>query len=147
MTTVPSNQFSAGPLVLANVDDGVALFTGYDLKPGQVRGGVVRIRNVGSERAAFVLREVQPSNGFAPGELTLTISEDEAGRSAPLYRGDLGGVPAEGLGLAPFEPGEERTFRFLAQLSVEGANPTEDRGAGAAYEWRPARPSVASIRN
>jgi hypothetical protein len=129
------NVSSAGPLIQANAIDGVAIATDYNLEPGEVRVGTVRIANAGAEAGRFRLLELDASTDFDTGELTLEIDEFGDGRSESLFSGEIGAVPAEGIDLDRFEVGEERTYRFTVACSVDAAGSSLDRVAGAAYEW------------
>ncbi len=128
------NKSSRGPLVQANSDNGIAIFTGYDLAPGDSRSASVRIANVGSVAARFRLEEAEATNDLG-GELILTIEDVSVGR-ALIYSGTIGDLPAEGIDLGILEPGEERTYRFAAYLDM-GAAHAGNRGAGALYAWVP----------
>ncbi len=107
MHTNPSNIFSAGSLVQANSANGVALFTGYDLKPGEVRTCRVTIANPSATALRARLVEADATSDFDAGSMTLTIQEMGHQNSATVYRGDIGGVRDEGIDLGYFEPGEE----------------------------------------
>lgn len=128
----PRHEGKSESLIQANADDAVAIFSGYDLTPGEARAGDVRIANGASGPSRPRLFESDASNDFAPGELILTIHVVGAGHS--LYRGELGGVPADGIDLGKLAPGDERILRFVVRLSP-GADPGSRRGAGAVYEW------------
>jgi hypothetical protein len=142
----PANIFSAGSLVHANSANGVAVFTGYDLKPDEVRTCRVTIANPGAMAVRFRLIEVDGTNDFDPGSMTLTIQEMSNVSSATVYMGDIGGVPAGGIDLGRFEPGEKRAYFFTAGLSRDALQLDRIRGAGAAYEWEAAPSSTAGIR-
>lgn len=130
------NVFSFGPLVEANSTQGIAISTGYDLRPGGVRVGTVRIANAGSRPACFQLAEHAASNDFGPGELTLEIAEaDGEATSSLIFSGELGDVPPEGIDLGRFEAGEERAYRFTLACSARAAGSSLERVAGAVYEW------------
>jgi len=139
MEAKPTNRFSAGTLVQGNSPAGVAIFTGYDMRPGQVRTARARIANAGSAAARFKLVELDASDGFDAGDLSLAIHEVGPQRTAAVYEGAIGQVPAAGIHLGRFEPGEERAYYFTASF-VPGAldlapGDRNGRGAGAAYEW------------
>jgi len=142
MRVKPSNIFSAGSLVQANSLDGVAIFTGYDLKPGEVRTCRVTIANPGAMALRVRLAEVDATNDFDAGSLTLTIQEMGHGTSGAVYRGDIGGISGEGIDLGRFEPGEERAYFFTAGLSRDALQVERGRGAGAMYEWEEASSST-----
>jgi hypothetical protein len=133
-----SNKFSAGSLVQANSANGVAIFTGYDLKPGEVRTCRVTIENPGATAVRARLVEADATSDFDAGSMTLTIQEMGHGSSITVYRGDVGGIVAGGIYLGRFAPGEERAYFFTAGLSRDALQPDWSEGAGAAYEWEAA---------
>ncbi len=131
----PRNVRSAGALVTANFHDGVGIFTGYDLRPGDIRSGTVMIANVGSVAGSFRLSEAAASNTFAPGELTLRIDDVTSGDPATVFVGDIGSLPSNGIDLGCFEPRQSHRFRFLTMLDLNSHSAGRGLGAGAAYEW------------
>jgi len=128
------NKSSHGPLVQANSDNGIAIFTGYDLIPGESCSAWVRIANAGSVAARFRLEEAEATNDLGT-ELILTIEDVSAGR-ALVYSGMVGDLPAGGLDLGIFEPGEDRAYRFAVYLDACAARAVRG-GAGALYAWVP----------
>jgi len=128
---------SSGKLIAANSADGVAIFTGYDLGPGDLRSGNVTIANTGTVAARLMLTETDASTDFAPGELMLAIDEITDGDPVIVFVGEFGGLSPGGIDLGEFEAGEERGFRFLAMLDLNSPTSQRDRGAGGAYEWGP----------
>lgn len=131
----PKNITSSGALVQANFDNGFAIFTGYDLRPSDVRSSKITIESDGSAASKLRLLEVEASNSFIAGDLTLLIVDEET--SSEVYRGDLGDLPFEGIHLGAFEPGERRIYRFTVILAIDSPNGGQGRGAGAIYEWCP----------
>lgn len=129
------NVSSAGPLIQANAVDGIAISTDYDLKPGEIRVGTVRIANAGAQAGRFRLLELDASTDFGRGELSLEIAEFGDGWSRSLFEGEIGKVPPEGIDLGCIEAGEERTYRFTVACSGGAAGSSLHRVAGAAYEW------------
>jgi hypothetical protein len=125
-------ESNSDSLIQANTGDAVAIFTGYDLSPGKIRAGEVKLVVRDAESRRLRLFETHASNDFALGELVLTIHLLGSGHS--LYRGELGGVSAEGLELGKLASGDEPTLRFVVRLSPD-ADPDPRRGAGAVYEW------------
>jgi hypothetical protein len=132
----PHNVRSTGTLVSGNSSAGVAIFTGDELVPGDVRSARVMIANNGSLPGRFELFESDATNDFGAGELRLVIDDITRDRPATVFTGEFGGVPPEGIDLGWFEPRQSRRFRFLVMLNLNASNPQRDRGAGAAYEWR-----------
>jgi len=131
----PQNVRSSGALIAANSDNGVAIFSGYDLQPGDVRSGRVMIANTGSEPGRVRLTEAEASNSFADGELTLIIDDITDPHPVTVFAGSVGGLPSAGIDLGCFEPGQSRRYRFLIMLGLNVSSSGQERGAGAAYEW------------
>jgi len=131
----PANVTSSGSLVRASSRNGVAIYAGPGLKPGQGQRAEVTIVNLGALAAAFRLREARASNGFAPGRLHLAIHELHGQASRRVFLGEIGGVPVEGLDLGRFAAGESRTYRFTVMLAKDTPAEELDRGAEAVYEW------------
>jgi len=129
------NVSSAGPLIQANATDGVAISTDYDLNPGEVRVGTVRIANAGAQAGRFRLLELDASTDFGAGELILEIADAQGEMPTPLFLGEIGSVPPEGIDLGRFEAGGEGTYRFTVTCSDDAVGSSLDRVAGAAYEW------------
>jgi hypothetical protein len=148
----PQNVRSSGPLVIGNAGNGVAIFTGYDLQPGDVRSGRVTIANTGADPGRIRLTETEASNNFSAGELTLIIDDITDHHPVAVFAGEIDGMPDEGIDLGCLEPGESRRFRFLVMLDLNVSNTDQSRGAGAVYEWNFApegeagRVSCASFR-
>jgi hypothetical protein len=130
---LPKNVLSSGALVQANFANGFAIFTGYDLRPSDVRSARITIANPGSLAGTFKLFEVEASNSFVANDLTLLIVDER--ESTEVYRGDIGDFPLGGIDLGSFEPGEQRTYRFTAFLAIDSPDGGQGRGAGAIYEW------------
>ncbi|HEY5051895.1 MAG TPA: hypothetical protein VII45_00625 [Solirubrobacterales bacterium] len=131
----PRNIQSSGALITANAGNGIAIFTGYDLRTFGVRSGKVTIANAGSCAGRFKLSEVDASNSFAAGELTMAIDDISGEDLVPVYRGDIGDMPSEGIDLGSFEPDEVRVYRFIVVLAKDSPSGGQEVGAGAAYEW------------
>ncbi len=131
----PRHVHSSGSLIARSTDDGVAVFSGDDLRAGSVRSARVTIANAGSLAGRFALVELTVSDSFAAGELTMVIDDVSGKRPVAVYRGDIGGVPPGGIDLGDFEPGEERAYRFLLCLAHDSPNGGQGRSAGAVYRW------------
>lgn len=130
----PRNVDSSGALVHGNRDSGFSLFTGYGLRPSDLLSAKIAIENTASSTKELRLFEVDAFNSFSRGDLTLMVF-DEALHSQ-VYRGDVGGLPGEGLDLGAFAPGERHAYRFAIVLSIDSPNGGQGRSAGAFYEWR-----------
>lgn len=131
----PANTFSSGSLLQSNSKSGVAIVTGSNLKPGDVRSGEVTIANTGSLAGTFKLAETNASNAFGAGDMTLKIDDVTGSKVVSVYSGDIGKVAAEGIGLGSYAAGEAHTYRFTATFSKEAPNSDQGKVAKADYEW------------
>ncbi|MDX6555403.1 MAG: spore coat-associated protein [Miltoncostaeaceae bacterium] len=128
------SSFVSGTLTQSNSKDGVAVVTGSDMKPGDVRTGDVTITNTGSLPGVFTLEEQNDSNGFQAGSLKLKIQD--TGNNSVVYSGDLGSVPAAGIALGSFAAnGGAHTYRFTVTLQATAGDDDQGRSAGAEYVW------------
>lgn len=128
------SSFVSGTLTQTNSKDGVAIFAGANMKPGDVRTGDVTITNTGSLPGIFTLKEQNDTNEFQAGSLNLKI-QDTADNSV-VYNGDLGSVPAAGIGLGTFAAkGGAHTYRFTVTLASGAGIDDQGRSAGAEYVW------------
>jgi spore coat-associated protein N len=134
-TANAESSFVSGTLTQTNSKDGVAIVTGANLKPGDVRSGEVTISNTGSLAGVFTLKERNASNSFEAGSLNLTI-QDTAPGGAEVFDGDLGSVPAAGIALGTYAAdGGAHTYRFTVTLSADAGNDDQGESAGAEYVW------------
>jgi hypothetical protein len=131
----PANTFSSGTLVQSNSKSGVAIVTGSNLKPGDTRSGEVTITNTGSLAGTFKLAESNASNAFGAGDMTLKIDDVSGKTPVSVYSGDIGKMPAEGIGLGSYAAGEARTYRFTATFAQNAPNSDQGKAAKADYEW------------
>lgn len=134
-TAIPSNVASSGALVAANSENGFAIFSGYDLGPGDVRSARITIANSGPVRGKLRLFEKDASSDFPSGHLALVIDDISDRHPSPVFVGEIGGLPADGINLGYFEPGEQLRFRFILTLDPDARGGSLNRTAGAAYEW------------
>jgi len=131
----PANTFSSGTLVQSNSKNGVAIVTGSNLKPGDVRSGEVTITNTGSLAGTFKLSESSASNGFGAGDMSLKVEDVTGPKTADVYSGDIGKVPSAGINLGSYAAGEARTYRFTATFAEGSPNSDQGKVARADYEW------------
>jgi hypothetical protein len=133
-TANPTNTFASGTLTQTNSKNGVAIVTGANMKPGDVKTGDVTITNTGSLAGVFKLTEVNDSNGFAAGSLKLKITD--VASSATVYDGDLGSVADAGIQLGTFAAdGGAKTYRFTVTLASAATNADQGKSAAAEYVW------------
>jgi spore coat-associated protein N len=131
----PANTFSSGTLVQSNSKNGVAIVTGSNLKPGDVRSGEVTITNTGSLAGTFRLSESNSSNSFGAGDMTMKIEDITGSKQVQVYNGDIGKLPASGIELGSFAAGEARNYRFTATFAEGSPNSDQGKVAKADYEW------------
>jgi hypothetical protein len=144
-STAPNIGCSGG-LISVELPDGIAIFSGYDLRAGSIRNARVRIRNGAASDQRACLHELYPSSTLAAGELELSIDDVTGVASEPLYRGEIGALPHAGLDLGVFGPGEERSYRFIVILDPGSVRGAQGRGANATYSWRLSVPSPEPAR-
>lgn len=133
-TATPSNTFASGTLTQTNSNNGVAIVTGANMKPGDVKTGEVTITNTGSLAGVFKLTEINDSNGFAAGSLNLKITD--VASSATVYDGDLGSVGEAGIPLGTYAAdGGAKTYRFAVTLASAAGNADQGKTAAAEYVW------------
>jgi len=131
----PANTFASGTLLQSNSRSGVAIVTGSNLKPGDVRSGEVTITNTGSLAGTFKLSETNASNPFGVGNMTLKVDDVTGQKTTNVYSGDVGKVAAEGIVLGSYAAGEAHTYRFTATFNKEAPNSDQGKVARADYEW------------
>lgn len=130
----PRNVHSSGALVHGDRDSGFSLFTGYGLRPSDLLSARITIENAAPTARELRLFEIDAFNSFSRGDLTLMVFDESV--HAQVYRGDVGGLPGEGVDLGAFAPGERHTYRFAIVFSIDSPNGGQGRSAGAFYEWR-----------
>ncbi|HEV7771548.1 MAG TPA: hypothetical protein VGO66_12935 [Solirubrobacterales bacterium] len=119
-----------------NSRNGFAISTDPHLTPGDGRRAEITIVNIGALPGPIRLSEAYASNEFAAGHLALEIKEFHGHADRRIFLGEVGLVPAEGIDLGRFEPGESRTYRFTLLLTKSSPGGEQQRSAAAAYEWR-----------
>lgn len=136
-TSQSSNTASvvtSGTLTHSNSHADEAIFSAQGIKPGDVVDGALTITNTGSLPADFGLTEVVSTNEFAAEALTLTITDATAGEV--VYTGTFGSLEDGARnGLGVIEPGAERMFRFVVELSADADNTQQGRTASATDRW------------
>jgi hypothetical protein len=134
-TANPSNTFSSGTLTQTNSKSGVAITTGTNMKPGDVKTGEVTIKNTGSIAGDFKLSEKNAANAFGAGSLKLKVEDVTTSTPSQVYSGDLGGVAGAGIALGSFAAGEAHTYRFTVTLDQNAPNADQNKSASADYQW------------
>jgi spore coat-associated protein N len=128
------SSVTAGTLTQINSKKDAAIFDVSNIKPGDVVNGTLTITNTGSLPAAFLLTETSSTNGFAGGNLSLTITNTTTG--AEVYNGTFGGlVDGAKNELGVVQPGAANTYRFSVRLSPDAPNTDQGKTASAAFQW------------
>jgi len=133
-----------GSFGFANSHDGAPIFAAAGIAPGESATGTVEIANTGTAAGELVLAQHDLSDvgglggGALSRQLSMRISDVTApARSLTVYAGPLAPMPPQSLGR--FEPGESRTYEFVATLPdgalSNGLNDVQGAAASVAYAW------------
>ena len=131
-----------GDLDLQSSLDGSPILTASNLAPGDSASGQVTVANAGAGSGAFTLNRhtLTDTPGAGGGALSARLQLEVIDVTSPaspvaVYSGPLGSMPQRGLGT--LLPGQQRTYRFEANLPEGGT--ADDAYAGAAasvtYRW------------
>jgi spore coat-associated protein N len=126
---------ATGDLLVANSQDGHAIFQATGLAPGRSVTGTVDLVNTGTLPGDLGLEQldVQDQPGVNGGKLSsaiyLDITDVTGGNSVPIFTGQLGGLGSRSLG--SIGPGEARSLRFTASLPDGGPPPSPGGGDNA----------------
>lgn len=124
---------TSGTLTQTNSRDGVAIVTGANLKPGDTSTGTVKITNTGSLAGTFSLAELNASNGFAAGSLSLKIEDVTSATPTTVYAGEFQSAGTKALGT--FAPGEARTYKLTVTLASAAGNGDQGKSATAGFQF------------
>jgi len=142
----PTNTFAAGTLSIVNSQEGQAVLSASDLRPGEAaRTGVVDIRNSGSLDGAFTLVRGAVSNSDAgnplDAKLNVTVVDcgTFSGGNAPScdggdpvrYTGTLAAMGTSSLGT--YAAGAEHRYRF--EVALDGSAGNAYQGGSATVEF------------
>jgi spore coat-associated protein N len=142
-TANPSNIFTAGTFAHTNSNDGAAIFTGSNMRPGDTAFGTVDIKNTGSLSGAFTLASTvtadttAPANPFA-SKLTVAIVDQTNPTctgtcpGTTVYSGPIAGMGTVALGT--FAAGVTHRYAFTVTFT--------DGGPGADNAYRGASTTV-----
>jgi hypothetical protein len=125
-----------GDVRVVDSRDGRAVLAAVRMVPGGSAQGTVTISNAGDASGAARLEPYDLFDNPGPGGALLSHSlildvTDAAGRA--VYRGPLVEQPAADLGT--FDPGEQRTYRFVATLPRSAGNEYQKAQAGVGFRW------------
>ena len=110
-----ANVVASGSLVQDNDKNGLAIYTGSNLKPGDTATGTVTVTNSGTLAGDFKLIETDSSNGFSDDMMTLRIVETRGADSRVVYNDDID--DAGTIALGRFKSGETRTYSYVATFN------------------------------
>jgi spore coat-associated protein N len=145
-TTNPSNSFTAGTLQMTNSKSGVAIVTGTNMRPGDVKNGTVTITNSGSLSATMTLSEgsIVPGAGtptFAH-DLQLVVVDTSITGTPTVYSGafdSMGTITLNPLtGTGQWPASEAHTFSFTVTFpnaATNSDNQYQSTSASAAFDW------------
>jgi spore coat-associated protein N len=132
---------AAGTLSLTNSREGMAIFRGANMRPGQQAGGSVRVTNTGTLPAQLTLAPSVAAGGSAASgllaaRLRLVVSDvTDGAHPTTVYAGPLGTMRATSLGA--LAAGRGRAFLFVSSLPDGGAGDNAVQGATltAGFSW------------
>lgn len=142
----PGAQASAvsaeGSFGFASSRDGMPIFSAAAIGPGDSVSGTVEIADTGTLPGELTVsrHDVEDVGGTGGGrlseQLSLRIADvSDPGEPVVVYSGPLATMPAREAGL--LEPGQSRTYEFVATLPESGAPQNDLQGASTsvAYAW------------
>ena len=127
---------AVGSVQIGNSLEGRAILAARNMVPGSSARGTVTISNTGDAPGETRLEPTDlvdvPGARGAPlsHRLVLDVS-DTSGRT--VYRGAL--ADQRPVALGAFEPGEARTYRFVATLPRASGNEYQRARAGVGFRW------------
>jgi hypothetical protein len=147
----PSNTFSAGTLSMSNSNDGAAILTASNMRPGDTSTGTVDIANTGSLSGAFTLTRGTPTDSDTAnplsGKLNVVVDDCGAyvGSTAPdcstvtnKYTGTLAQMGTTGhtiAGLGTFAGSEKHRYRFRVTLDSSADNNYQGDSSTVGFTW------------
>ena len=148
------NSFQAGSVAIEDNDNGTALLSLANAKPGDADTKCIKIKYTGS--LASTVKLFGSTSGSLPQYLTLTVTRGSGGGAyasctgfaadptnyigqgnGVVYNGSLSAVPADwanGLGHGgSWATNEERTYRFV--VTLQDVNAAQNLVGGASFTW------------
>lgn len=110
------NVVSSGTLIQENDKDGIAIYTGTNLKPGDVTTGTVTVKNAGTLAGTFTLSQREAASTFSAGMMNLKIVETRGASSRTVYNGDIQSAGTN-VALGRFAAGETRVYTYTATFN------------------------------
>ena len=149
----PSNTFSSGTLSIDNSNEGAAILSASNLRPGgPAQPGVVDIENTGSLSGAFTLTRSAPSDTGSTSPLSqklnvrvtdcgtfsgATAPDCGDGDDQPVYAGTLADMGTSGHAidaLGEYEAGDKHRYRFT--VALDGSADDAYQGGTSSVEFK-----------
>lgn len=128
---------TAGDLVHLNSEDGATLAV-TNLKPGAEETGSLTITNDGSLDSTLALRPSGNQDGFAAGDVTLTVRAVHGTDSALIYTGDFAGLTTDravGTLDADTQAADAITVEFTVAMAGDAAETNQGKSAALDLEF------------
>jgi hypothetical protein len=143
-TANPSNTFTAGTLTMSNSEEGAAILSASDMKPGDSTTGVVDITNTGSITGTFSMNRsaLTNSDGANPmsAKMNMVVTDCgtdfdcTAGTNPNVYTGTLSAMTAT-FSLGTFAPGVGHRYKFDATFDSSADNNYQGDNTSATFTW------------
>jgi spore coat-associated protein N len=147
----PSNTFASGTLSIDNSNEGVAIFTPSNMRPGgPTQTGTVDIKNTGSLAGTFSLTRTNltddntvPATLSSKINLVVTDCGLYSGTTAPTcgdgddvvkYSGTLAAMNSA-VALGSYAAGSQHRYQFDATLDSSADNAYQGDNASARFQW------------
>jgi spore coat-associated protein N len=149
-TANPSNTFTAGTLTMSNSNDGAAILTASNMKPGDTTSGTVDIQNTGSISGTFSLSRSALTNSDSGnplsdkmnmvikdcGDFSAGTPTCDAG-DPTVYSGTLTAMTST-YALGSFPPngttGKHR-YQFTTTFDSSAGNAYQGDNTSATFQW------------
>jgi spore coat-associated protein N len=139
----PNNTFTAGTLTMDNSQDGAAILTASNWKPGDTATGVVDIENTGSLAGTFSLTRDQLTNsdGTNPLSNQIDLVVEDCGTDLTCGAGDTlvysGTLTAMNtpINLGNFPAGTAHRYEFTATFNSSAGNVYQGDSSSARFVW------------
>ena len=149
-TANPSNTFAAGTLSMSNTNDGAAILTASDLRPGgDAVKGEVEIENTGTlDDAPFKLAKGTVTDSHATYKMSekLNLSvvdcgtdlDCDNGSSTPVYSGTVADMGTPGhtvAALGDFDADEAHRYEFSVSLASSADDDYQGEDSEVEFLW------------
>ena len=129
-TATAESSFKSGTLTHSNSKNGLAVYTGANMRPGDVVTGTLTIKNTGSLDGRFKLTETEVADEFTSGVLSEKIVDS---KGTVVYEGTYGDAGSVALGT--FDAGESRDYSYTITFAKTAGNADQGKSAAATYTF------------